>query len=584
MKPIIYFFTILCIQMLSGVSANAVTYHVSPSGSDDNPGTEARPFQTLDYSTSVLRSGDTLYMMNGNYDVGTGAMNIHASGTADNWVKIHNFPGHTPRIIGKGWNVVRVAGDRDNPPAPSSYVEVRGLTIVCDDDAEDFNIFCNGFEFGYGSHDIRIIGNTVLNAPRSAIGMIEVDRFHVEGNWVRNSAWGWLASNPDVSYGTSAISVYKPRLHSASDDYGFVIRNNVADYNYNSQPFFGTGTLSDGNCIILDDFDSASTGPYRGNVLIENNVCFNNGGRAVHIFDTSNHNEITIRNNTGYFNGFNSDTEGEIVMHATANNVEIYNNIMYAREGKAATDGWADSGINWHHNLIYGTDIIRRPGDNDIVGQDPLFQNAAITAEEADFSLLDTSPAIGAGVNCPETDIMGQVRTSCDIGAFAKDSRAPVQLAGAGSRFAVGFNPTPRPKIITNVAAPSETPQPVVQPQREVVEIDGWHGTGSEGVRMFFNWGVAWFNPGKWVSYDTARWRGANSISLSYASVADAVVEVRANHPQGDVVATLNLPSNNSWNSFQQSESFDLGNLDNVNVVYLFMKTSSVNYSKIHLQ
>ena len=47
--------------------AAPVTYYVSPTGSDSNPGILSQPFATINHGVKVLKPGDTLYIRGGTY-------------------------------------------------------------------------------------------------------------------------------------------------------------------------------------------------------------------------------------------------------------------------------------------------------------------------------------------------------------------------------------------------------------------------------------------------------------------------------------------------------------------------------------
>jgi len=57
---------VLC-GFLSVFSANATTFTVSPSGSDDHPGTAEKPFHTISRAAAKARPGDTVQIMGGIY-------------------------------------------------------------------------------------------------------------------------------------------------------------------------------------------------------------------------------------------------------------------------------------------------------------------------------------------------------------------------------------------------------------------------------------------------------------------------------------------------------------------------------------
>jgi len=75
---------------------------VAPSGSVDNPGSEAKPWPDLTYAVSQAQAGDTLYVREGIY---RGQQRFIAkqgahSGCHGQPIRIANYPGETPRFYG----------------------------------------------------------------------------------------------------------------------------------------------------------------------------------------------------------------------------------------------------------------------------------------------------------------------------------------------------------------------------------------------------------------------------------------------------------------------------------------------------
>ena len=58
----------LLAMVLMGGAALAVTYYVSPTGDDGNPGTGEKPWRTLQYAVDAVRSGDAVLVKSGTYD------------------------------------------------------------------------------------------------------------------------------------------------------------------------------------------------------------------------------------------------------------------------------------------------------------------------------------------------------------------------------------------------------------------------------------------------------------------------------------------------------------------------------------
>ena len=74
---------ILC--MVSGGCANAMGYHVSPTGDDASPGSAAEPWQSIAKANSVdLKPGDQVLFEGGKTFDGTILLDGKDSGTSDN--------------------------------------------------------------------------------------------------------------------------------------------------------------------------------------------------------------------------------------------------------------------------------------------------------------------------------------------------------------------------------------------------------------------------------------------------------------------------------------------------------------------
>ncbi len=98
-------------------------FHVSPEGSDRNPGTQQRPWRSLGHAVSALRAGDAVFVRQGVYqervDIGAKARD----GTADAPIQLLAAPGARPVIRG---------GDDKNGPLlriTRSYWVVSGFDI-----------------------------------------------------------------------------------------------------------------------------------------------------------------------------------------------------------------------------------------------------------------------------------------------------------------------------------------------------------------------------------------------------------------------------------------------------------------------
>ena len=112
------------VALLTAVNSNATTYHVSPTGSDTNPGTQAAPWRTIGKAANVLGPGDTAVIGNGKY---VEKVTVTKSGTPTAPIVFQAAPGQTPVIDGAGLST----GTYGSLWAFSgaSYVKLDGLTI-----------------------------------------------------------------------------------------------------------------------------------------------------------------------------------------------------------------------------------------------------------------------------------------------------------------------------------------------------------------------------------------------------------------------------------------------------------------------
>lgn len=108
-------YSILCLVANFAV-ASPTDYFVSPIGSNQNPGTAERPFQTIEKGLSALKPGDALVIRDGQYSGKANALRNFPRGTVENYIHIKaENPG---KVILSGGLLL----DRD-----SSYLIFEGL-------------------------------------------------------------------------------------------------------------------------------------------------------------------------------------------------------------------------------------------------------------------------------------------------------------------------------------------------------------------------------------------------------------------------------------------------------------------------
>ncbi len=80
-------------------SASAADYFVAGNGNDNQPGSEAQPWRTIQKAADSLKPGDTVFVRGGIY----GKVTMNVSGTSpENRITFTNYPGESPVIDASG--------------------------------------------------------------------------------------------------------------------------------------------------------------------------------------------------------------------------------------------------------------------------------------------------------------------------------------------------------------------------------------------------------------------------------------------------------------------------------------------------
>ena len=263
-------------------------YYVSSEiGNNNNAGTsQSAPLASLQAAANVVKPGDTVQVMNGTYTAPSyeDALDITTSGTASAPITFEAAPGQTPVIDSSGgWNAINIE---------ASYIVIKGFTIV--GDAADYNLqsALAGYSVGSSNLDgngiavnsttsvplpnhITIENNTVYNEPGGGIYTEGADYVQILNNVVHNNA-NWSA------YGNSGISISTSANSDTASGPHDVVSGNLVYGNAQLVPTNGDGEITDGEGIILD------TNPnYTGEILVENNTVYSNGGPGIESFLTS---------------------------------------------------------------------------------------------------------------------------------------------------------------------------------------------------------------------------------------------------------------------------------------------------------
>lgn len=382
----------LLVLFLLTESLVAQTYYVSSSGNNRHTNAQAQnrntPLRNIQSALNRARSGSTIVVLDGSY---WGHFNFVRSN-----VTLRSERKEGALIIGSFYSQ-----------------DLNNLTI------EGFEITnrradaprTKGISF-VRCHTVAVRDCRVRDCRGGGISFDQSDQILCEWNIVHRNAF----FNPDQH---SGISVYQPQRRT-QDRGGFdvIIRNNTSFSNENKVNNVQFNRPTDGNGIVVDDTQNLQqpTGNnqvYSGTILVENNLCYDNGGQGVHCFQSEN---VTIRNNTCSRNMRSFEFGGEISV-VRGNNVLVFNNILCANDNRNAALKFEGGFVWFNFNLIHNGPVLGVNNGGQTIFGSPRFDPNGF------FDLSRNSPALDAGLTQPGRfglDVDGKFRESgnaVDIGA-----------------------------------------------------------------------------------------------------------------------------------------------------------------------
>lgn len=371
------------------LDGRSTKYFVAPTGSDTNPGTEKRPFQTIQHAADVVGPGDTVVVENGVYTAGAIKTACHErtpsrpvvcltrGGTEDEWItfRARNRSGAT--IDGEN----NRATDGFQFMEDANYIRIEGFDVAGMGNASQSG---SGFTLYNGGHDVIISGNHIHDI-------------------------GHLCT--DTANGQTGIFLSQPRVTITGN-----VINDIGRYAPGEQecsPKTNYYTNHDHGIYV-----NGRTAPGGSDVLISNNVFYGHQrGWAVQVYPGTVAN-LAILNNT--FVGANPYSAGHILLGASTTNSRIINNI-FSQPLAFALYFYTTK----HANLLVGSNLssgeLARSRPDGVAFMSNLeYLDPRVVRPE--FRLLPDSPAIDHGQSLREItrDIDGNPRPlgdGWDIGA-----------------------------------------------------------------------------------------------------------------------------------------------------------------------
>jgi hypothetical protein len=177
----IRFFLMMLMALSTIQSVRAATYHVAPQGSDAQPGTAHKPWQSLQHAATRVKAGDTVLLHGGIYTLKE-RVHLKISGRPDAWITFAAAPGEKPILDASG---VRPANEGEagwfgaiTIEGPS-YVRLVNLGLR--------NSYFAGIMVRGPGHHIDIAGCTVDMTFAPGIGAWNCSDFRVIGCEVTNA-------------------------------------------------------------------------------------------------------------------------------------------------------------------------------------------------------------------------------------------------------------------------------------------------------------------------------------------------------------------------------------------------------------
>jgi hypothetical protein len=423
MKPLPHVLVVTLVAVTLPAAASATTWYVSPHGNDSNSGQSRKsPFATLQHAANQTQAGDTVMVLNGTYRVpckGCDVVDITTSGTASAPITYQAYPGAHPVVdFVNGWTGINVAANyiiiQGFDVAGGRTHVSRAYAVANENNLGNYRTSGNGIVVGCtGANNpptwshIIIQYNLVHDAPGGGIATCYADYITIQHNTTYlNAFWS--------PYANSGISIWEMRDTDTNTGYKNFILANLSYQNREYIPFHETGTITDGNGIIVDDNKNTQSNgaAYNGRTLVANNISYLNGGSGIHAYASAH---VDIVYNTAYLNNQTPRlNEGQIFSN-TGTDINALSNILYAAPHRTYYSNYNnDKSVLYDYNLLYSPtpkagEKGAPPGPHDILGN-PLFTSPGT----GDFTLQPGSPAIGTASPdlAPAVDFAGNPRPS----------------------------------------------------------------------------------------------------------------------------------------------------------------------------
>lgn len=424
-KPLTLYF-IIAIAIFLSLPAHAANYYVDQHhdhASDDNPGSEAKPWLTIKHAAQSLSAGDTVLVKNGTY---TDAIRLGSSGTPGKYITYKSYPGHSPIIDGGASKANKLIDWRGSPSKgkDKNYIIFDGFEVR---NAAQWAFWVEG--------DHSIIRNcTIHDTGHTGIIVIDSDYVTISNNEIYNTGWNGMSlesgNHATVEYNIShsnplhfGINIFPKTSWEQKMETGNNIRFNIT---YGNMGGIYTRYQQDneivGNLIYKNleygiFLHSGAGGPseYVARTKIYQNTIADNVKGGIYNVNATH---LIIKNNILAYHAIH-DFRYELQMNKTLGH-EIDYNLYYSTDPEREFVYWGGPKFN-----LNSFREATAHSKNDLFAQ-PAFTNRSSDS----YDLAVTSPAINSGVDLGITeDVCGNLRSlggDPDLGACEHISSANI--------------------------------------------------------------------------------------------------------------------------------------------------------------
>ncbi len=204
-------------------TATYVVDQAAPGAADTNPGTEEKPFKTVQHAADAAKPGDTVYVMAGKYDE---RVTVKAGGTEGKPVAFVAMPRRSVTVGGFDLEAsyIRVEGFEITADKPATAVQLRASHCeILDNYIHDMMAAVNG-TVGKPSADGNTRDYSAVAHNRIAYNKV----YHCEYGFILGGE-DWLVENNEVS----RLFMYAPGNKNDDCDYSrFFGKGCIQRYNY----------------------------------------------------------------------------------------------------------------------------------------------------------------------------------------------------------------------------------------------------------------------------------------------------------------------------------------------------------------